>query len=798
MKNKTLIGLAVMAALGSSPAMATVIKGTVNNAQGEPVQGAEVRIEGSKRITYTNELGHYLFDNVKIEHIHLHVYSSDYVHGDNDLGNVSSDQIVDFTLVPVSVENIVVTASVLGSSVLESVTPVSVIGQDELRRLQAETLGETLKKTPGVHSTYFGPVSSSPVIRGNDGPRVKIVQNSLDVSDVSRIGPDHNVAANSSSATQVEILRGPATLQYGSGAIGGVVNVVDQRIPNEVPAELSGEVEANYATVNDGKYGRFNLNGGQNNFAFHVDGFSRKTGNADIPGFASAEPDGDEEAGVLENSQMDTTSITAGLSLVDEEGYFGFAVEKLDNLYGVPGHHGHHEEGEEEGLEEEHEEEGTRLDVDMTRYQAAGEWYSPIAGLSTIKFAAAYTDYEHVELEGDDIGTRFSNKGSDMRLTAHHKDIADWHGVVGVQYHNSDYIADGDEAFTPPTETQTAAIFLIEQKKVGSALFEFGGRLETTEYGAQDMDFELEAEALDHDEEHEDAHGEEHAHTFSFDDYRFVSSSLSAGVNWEYTPGYSVAVTLSRNERAPSQQELFSAGQHLATQTFEMGLVYDMDEDGEVSDTLKPVKEEVSTNLDVTFRKFSGIGGYSLSFFYNDASDYIYQSATGLIALSEHEEEGVEEEAGHEEEGLPVYYFRQADARLYGLEAEGFIDLSNTLRVSLFGDYIRAKIDSEDLPRIPPLRLGSTLSYQDDSVNADVSVTWYNEQDKVASYETTTDSYTLVDASVEYTMPGDLEWSVYARANNLLDEEARVHTSFIKDMAPLPGRNFTVGTRLVF
>ncbi|MCP3866086.1 MAG: TonB-dependent receptor, partial [Aestuariibacter sp.] len=142
--------------------------------------------------------------------------------------------------------------------------------------------------------------------------------------------------------------------------------------------------------------------------------------------------------------------------------------------------------------------------------------------------------------------------------------------------------------------------------------------------------------------------------------------------------------------------------------------------------------------------------------------------------------------------------FRQADAKLYGLEAEGFIDVTNTLRVSLFGDYIRAKIDSEDLPRIPPLRLGSTLSYQDESISADVSVTWYDEQDKVASYETTTDSYTMLDASVEYIIPGNYEWSVYARANNLLDEEARVHTSFIKDQAPLPGRNFTVGTRLVF
>ena len=807
MNRRTIIGAAVFMALTAQVASATTVKGKVTNEAGEAVAGAEVRIEGSKQVTFTDAKGNYEFNGVQVPHVHLHVYSPDYVHGDNDLGDVDSDQVADFVLTPVSVENIVVTASVLGSSVLESVTPVSVIDQYKLRKIQAETLGETLKNTPGVHSTYFGPVASSPVIRGNDGPRVKIVQNGLDVSDVSRIGPDHNVAANSTSATQVEVLRGPATLQYGSGAIGGVVNVVDKRIPREVPASIEGDVEANYATVNDGKFGRFNLTGGQNNIAFHVDGFKRKTDNADIPGYASVTPDEDEQPGTLESSAMDTTNITAGLSLVDEEGYFGFSVEKLDNFYGVPGHSHHHEEEHEGETEEEHAEhageEGTNLDVDMTRYQAAGEWYSPFKGISSLKFGAAYTDYEHVEIEDGEVGTRFTNQGSDIRLSATHADIDAWHGVFGLQYHNSDYAADGEEAYTPPTETESMALFLVEQKKFGSLILELGGRLERTTYNADTVDFELEV-AEHHDEEgheeehHEDEH-EEHELVFDFDEYAFTSSSLSAGLNWEYTPGYSVALTLSRNERAPSQQELFSAGQHLATQTFEVGLVYDMDEEGEVSETLRSVKEEVSNNIDLTFRKFSGDSGYTLSFFYNQADDYIYQSATDLTALAHGHEE--EEEEGHEEhaeEGTPVYYFNQDDATIYGVEAEGFVDLNVNWRVSVFGDYIRAKIDSDNLPRIPPLRLGSTLSYEGEALSSELSVVWYDDQTNTTAYETSTDGYSLVNASVDYRLSDQQDWTVYVRANNLFDEEARVHTSFLKDQAPLPGRNLTLGTRFSF
>ncbi|CAB9492669.1 TonB-dependent receptor [Alteromonas macleodii] len=824
MKMRSLLSLSI-AGLLSAPVYATTVTGKVTDTAGQPVAGAEVKIEGSRRVAYTDENGVYRFNDVKQPHIHLHVYSSNYIHGDNDLGDVNADQNVDFVLQPASVENIVVTANALQSSVLESVTPVTVIGADKLRKIEAPTLGETLKNAPGVHSTYFGPVSSSPVIRGNDGPRVKIVQNGLDVSDVSRVGPDHNVATTLSSATQVEVLRGPATLQYGSGAIGGVVNVVDKRIPQYQIDGVEGEAETSYSTVNNGSYTRADVTGGSGNIVWHVDGFYRDTDNADIPGFASIEPDEDEPYGELESSAMETRNVVAGLSYVAEEGYFGFAVEQLDNEYGVPGHsHEHEEEHDEDEHDEldgdhdeddhDHEEEGVLLDVDMTRYQAAGEWHSPFEGLTNLKFAAAYTDYEHAEIEDGEPGTVFTNESSDIRLSAYHEEVNGWHGVFGLQFNHSDYNAVGEEAFTPANTTSSYALYVVEQKKVGDVTFELGGRLERTTLDAEASEVELdvlheeeEHEGEEHDEEHEGEEHEEHAVAFNFPDYDFTSLSLSAGANWEYQEGHSIAVTLSRSERAPSQQELFSAGQHLATQSYEVGLVFDMDEEGHIEEDLRSVNEEVSTNLDITFRKFTGSWGYSASFFYNQADDYIFQTSTGLIALSEHEEhdehEEEELEGEHEEhsdeEGLPIYYFQQADADIWGFEAETYVDLTDTLRLTVFGDYIRAEVEDDNLPRTPPMRFGSELSYVNDGLSADVGFTWYDDQDEVASFETSTDGYTLVNASVQYEFGSQgIDWVLFARGENLTDEEARVHTSFLKDQAPLPGRNFTMGVRALF
>jgi iron complex outermembrane receptor protein len=809
MKMRTLLSITI-AGLLSTPVLATTVTGKVTDPSGQPVVGAEVTIEGTRRVAITGEDGVYRFEDVKQPHIHLHVFSSQFIHGDNDLGDVSTDQNVDFVLKPASVENIVVTATALQSSVLESVTPVTVIGQEKLRKIEAPTLGETLKNSPGVHSTYFGPVASSPIIRGNDGPRVKIVQNGLDVSDVSRVGPDHNVTTTMASATQVEVLRGPATLQYGSGAIGGVVNVVDKRIPQYQVDGVEGEVEASYSTVNEGQYTRGDVTGGAGNIVWHLDGFYRDTDNADIPGYASVDPDEDEEKGVLENSAMETSNIVAGLSYVADEGYFGFAVEHLDNEYGVPGHsHDHeHEEEHEDETEEEHEEhaeEGTLLDVDMTRYQVAGEWHSPMAGLTNIKFAGAYTDYEHAEIEDGELGTVFTNESSDIRLSLYHEEVKGWHGVFGLQTNHSDYTAVGEEAFTPANTTSSYALYLIEQKVVGDVTFELGGRIERTSYDADDSEVELHAVHLeDHDEdeheEHEDEDHEEHGSEFSFPEYDFTSTSLSAGANWEYVEGQSVAITLSRSERAPSQQELFSAGQHLATESFEVGLVFDMDDEGHIEENLRGVSEEVSTNLDITFRKFTGNWGYSVSFFYNQADDYIYQSNTGLIALSEEEHEDHEEEEAHsDEEGYPVYYFQQADADIWGVEAETYVDINDNFRLTVFSDYIDAEVESDNLPRTPPLRIGSELSYVNNGLSADVGFTWYDDQSDVANFETTTEGYTLVNANLQYEFAGEgVDWVIFAKGSNLTDEEARVHTSYLKDKAPLPGRNLTFGVRALF
>lgn len=841
----SLLAVATASVLGfsaSSSVYAAVIQGQVKDSNNNPVVSATIKIEGTSKTVFTDENGQYsidLSDKESESHIHIHVYSASHLHGDNDLGFVEEDQTVNFTLIPVIFENVLVTANALGTSVLESITPVTVLGEETLRKRQAATLGETLKMTPGVHSTYFAGVASSPIIRGNDGPRVKIVQNGLDVADVSRVGPDHAVATDASSATQVEVLRGPATLQYGSGAIGGVVNVVDQRIPTYVPSETEGEAEIRYATVNDEEFAKVNVTTGTGNWAFHLDAFTRETDDIEIPGFAEFDPDDDAEFGVIEGSAVDTDNIVGGLSYIGESGYLGFSVQQMNNFYGVPGHahghgdeHGHdddHDEDHDDDHGDEHSEEAeemVNIDASLDRYQLSGKWFSPMDGITSIALNAAYSEYEHTELENDEIGTQFANDGFETRVDIRHEDVAGWHGVVGLQYSNSDYTAIGEEAFTPPAETDSFALFVIEEKRIDDVTLQFGARLELCEYTADDVSIGLELG------EHHDDHGDDHDHDddheeltdFSFDSYEFTSFSASFGANWHYAEGKALALSLSRSERAPSQQELFSGGAHLATSTYELGLVFDLDDDGELNSLLRSPSEEISNNIDITWRHFHESWGLSASVFYSDVENYIYQQDTGFEFADEHGDEhndehgddhdedhdddhgdedhddhGDEHDDEHSDEGFPVLAFQQSDATLYGFEFDAHYDINTEFRVSLFGDYIRAKIDDDDLPRIPPLRLGSSLQYQWQGWDADIEAIWYDDQDKTAEFEKATDGYTLVNLGVNYTTQvADMEWQVFMRAENIFDEEARVHTSFLKDDAPLPGRNIQLGVRTYF
>lgn len=719
------------------------------------------------------------------------------------------------------IETLVITATPLNRSVLESTTPVSIIAGEDLKQRLAPTLGETLKNVPGVHSSYFGPVSSSPIIRGLDGPRIKVVQNGLDVSDASRVGPDHIVSTEASNATQIEVLRGPATLLYGSGAIGGVVNIVDNRLPTQQREGIDGQVSYLHDSVSSEDTFSFNLDGGQGSFAWHLDAYDRKTENYDIPGPAEEDGDEDEDTGVLDNSFIDANGFTGGIGWVQDDFRAAFSYGKLESDYGIPGHgHGHEDEhgeeeheGEEEHGEDEHgEEEEIFGRLKQDRYQAMVDFLEIDSFITEIHFHTAYTNYTHAEIEEGAVGTVFDNETFEARMWGKHEEIAGWSGVLGFNLVDTDFAALGEEAFSPATQSETRAIFLIEEKQTGDFLWQLGARLEDTEIKPDNSFFEHDEEEHE-DEEHD---GEEHEeHEIEFDTQSYTSLSLSAGVVWSLSDESSLAFNYARSERAPTSAEIFSNGLHIATGTFEVGAAFDIEVDGdeiEIIQSPRKVKEEVSNNLDLTYRYVGDDLEASFSLFFNQVDDYIFQQNTGLFMEDEHghgeeeeheeeEHEGEEHEDEHEgEEELPIFLFTQQDADIYGFEAEIDWHINENLRLDTYADLTRAELnDGSNVPRIPPLRIGAELHWEADNWHAELGATYYAKQDDIADFETETDSYTLVNAAFNYyTNIGDAEWVLFVKGNNLTDKLARVHSSFIKGVAPLPGRSIVVGTRINF
>ncbi|MFA3791948.1 TonB-dependent receptor [Aliiglaciecola sp. SL4] len=714
------------------------------------------------------------------------------------------------------IEKLIITSNPLNPTILESTTPVSIIAGENLESRIAPTLGETLKNVPGVHSTYFGPVSSSPIIRGLDGPRVKILQNSLDASDASRVGPDHTVSTESANATQIEVLRGPATLLYGSGAIGGVVNIVDNRLPVQKRDEIEGKVSYLHDSVSSEDLFNLNVDGGNDTVMWHFDTFDRETENYSIPG--SAEIDGTEDSGKLDNSFIDSNGFTAGLGWASDNANVAFSFGQLESEYGIPGHSHEHEEDEhdedhhdedehdeDEHEEEEHEEEVfARLDQD--RYQFLVDFHDLDGFFSEIKFRSAYTDYSHSEIEDGAVGTTFSNESVESRLWGKHRSINGWEGVIGFNYTNSDFSALGEEAFTPASESDSFALFVLEEKHVDDLLFQMGFRYEKSDISVDNSFFESFAD------EHEEEHGEDdHDEEIFFDDESYSALSLSAGVVWSIQDNATLSFNYARSERAPSAAEIYSNGLHIATGTYELGAGFDIeldDEEGEyhIVQNQQAVEKEVSNNLDLTYHLTGENVEATFSIFYNQIDNYLFQQNTGFAYEDGHihsEEEGEEElgeEHDHEHEELAIYLFRQQDADIYGFEAEIDWHFNDQIRLETFADITKAELTSgENLPRIPPARIGFGLHFESDYWHAEVGATYNAKQTDIADYETETAGYTLVNAAFNYyTDVADNELVLFVRGNNLLDKEARVHASFIKDVAPLPGRSVVLGARLNF
>lgn len=784
--------------LASPSALAQTLSGTVTNAAGKPLANATVEIEALKRVTSTNELGEFTFSNVKEGDYTLHIFASGFAHL-HEHAQVQSDNAegANFVLARSAIEVIDVHATPMHLSVMESATPVSVLSGETLRRQQAATLGDTLEKLPGVQSNFHGNVASTPIIRGLSGPRVLITQNGLDVSDVSRVGPDHAVASEASTAKQIEVLRGPATLFFGSGAIGGVVNVVDQRVPTST--ETRGEFVLETQTVNDQKLGTFNVTTGVDNIAFYADGFYRDSNDYETP--VAPDIDDPDGAHVVENSNEESNGFTLGTSYLFDQGYVGVAVERFEREYGVPGHsHGG--------------DTSVFADLEQTKYQLLGEYNFTNDFLQSVHFRAGYTDYEHAEVEGGLVGTTFSNETEELRVELLHKPMAGWRGGISLHYKGSDVFAQGEEAFTPPSEMEMFAVALMEERHFGDFLVQLGARAESVTLDASSV-LLPELDAHEHDDEHDhDEHAhDEHEHEGSefvrqfAVDQEFTPISLSAGVVYTINESYNVGVSLSRSERAPSASELLSFGPHIGTRTYEIGALFDLSEEGEFVLSQTAIDLETANNIDLTFRKTQGDVGFVFNAFYNQVDNYYFQEETGLFAESGHDHDHGEEGHGEEEHSedehsdeLPVYLFGSADAILHGFELQVAWQTTDNLKLDFFADYVKARLkDGGALPRTSPMRVGSHVAYTLDNIRADLDITHFAKQDDISTFETETDGYTLVDASITYDIPlGDIDLSVYLSGENLTDEEARVHTSFLKDIAPRPGRNFAFGVRGYF
>ncbi|AZD50439.1 TonB-dependent receptor [Pseudomonas chlororaphis] len=642
----------------------------------------------------------------------------------------------------------VITANPLGSQ--QTAAPSTVLEGDELTLQQQGSLGETLNKQPGVSSSYFGPGASRPIIRGLDGDRIRLLRNGVGALDASSLSYDHAVPLDPVNVERIEIVRGPAALLYGGSAIGGVVNTFDNRIPTEAIEGIHGAGELRYGGADTTRSSAGKLEAGNGTFALHLDANSRQFNDLKIPGYARSRhappsEDGDGKKGRLGNSDGRQDGGAIGGSYTWDDGYAGLSYSNYDSNYGSPA------------------EEDVRIRMKQDHYAFASELRNLDGPFSSLKFDAGYTDYEHREIEGGETGTIFKNKGYEARVEARHQPLGPLNGVIGTQVSRSEFSALGEEAFVPQTDTDSAALFILEELQATERLkLSLGGRLEHTRVDP-------------------DSKGNER---FSQADSSssFTAGSLSSGAVYTLTPIWSVAATLGYTERAPTFYELYANGAHVATGTYEVG-------DANLS-------KEKAVSSDLALRFDNGTHKGSVGVFYSHFSNYI-----GLLGSGRTLNDEGEEDAG----GMPEYTYSGVRARFAGIEAQDHWKLGESaygkFALELSGDYTRAKnLDNgEALPRIAPLRLNSGLLWELDRWQARIDVEHAASQRRVPDNESGTDGYTTLGASAGYHFDiGSSQWLAFVKGENLTNQTVRYASSILRDIAPAQGRSIEVGLRTTF
>lgn len=671
-------------------------------------------------------------------------------------------------------ESVTVSADPFGQRADAMSTPAEILGGDELILKRQGTLGDTLNGLSGVHADTFGAGASRPVVRGQTSPRVLSLSDGSEVMDASAISPDHAVDVEPMLTERLEVLRGPATLLYGGGAIGGVVNVIDNKIPTHVPERgYEGSIDLRGTTGSKTREGAFALTAGEGNFALHVEGMKRRSDDYRVPGWTSSR---------LGGSYEDTSRGSLGMSWVGTQGYLGIAYTQTDRKYGLPGHthayegchphgshlhcpnvgggdhghdHGHDDHGHEEhghddhghdhahDHDHDHDHEAPWVRAKSKRLDLRGEYRQPFSGIERVRVRGGWTDYRHDEIEEGQVGTTFKNRGYDMRVEAEHAPLGDWRGVVGLQTARSDFSALGIEAFLPQTRTNSTGIFLLEKYQLNEAWrFELGARYDWKSVSPESAQPKR----------------------------SFNAASFSGAAIWDLTPAYALSLSLSHSHRLPNAQELYANGVHLATNTYERG-------DANLG-------KETSNNIDLTLRKHAGDLKFSVGVFHNRVKNYIYGQTVDQI------------------EDFRLIDYRQHDAQFTGIEGQVDYAFTRYLTVGVFGDMVRGKLSGGegDLPRIPAARAGVRGKLKFGNWAGDVELYRVFHQNRIAGYEQQTPGYNMMNAGISYadSLGGGVDYMVYLRATNLFNQLALNHASFLAHTAPLPGRRVTLGLRLDF
>ena len=631
---------------------------------------------------------------------------------------------------------------------------------DQKRLAQgAVTIGEALSGETGISSNQFGAGSSRPVIRGQDGPRIKILQNSSENIDVYTLSPDHAVTVDPALAKQVEVIRGPSTLLFGAGTVGGLVNVTDSKLPTALPEKgYEGNVGLRYNTGSDEKLATAGVTLGLGDqVALRVEGLKREANDYIAPDYVH---EGEKERRV-DNTFAKGQTVNVGLSWIYDRGFTGISYSNRQDQYGLPGHsheyeschlhglslhcgeHDHDEDGHDhEDHDQDHAHEaGPWIDLKSERYDVRTELDEPFAGFKKLRAQASYTDYQHDEIEEDTIATHFKNKGYDGRLELVHNPLGAWEGVIGTQYGQQKLELTGEEAFLAPNTTKKWSVFALEHAQLNDVHVELAARVDQQKIDIDDS---------------------------SKKDFDGSAFSVSGAANWEFAPNYKLSLVTSHQERLPLAQELYADGGHFATNTYELG-----------NDQLS---KEKSNNVELGFHYDDNTFDYHVHVYHNWFDDYIYAQTLDRY------------------KDFRLVQYAQDKAKFYGAEAEAGYQISPIYKLSVFGDYVRGKIDNDNAPRVPAGRLGTKLNADfDDHWSGSAEYYHVFQQDKIAAYETDSQSYNMLNLGVAYSgnYSNVSDYRVFLNANNLLDDQVYQHASFLSTI-PQVGRNFSVGVNFNF